>query len=138
METYYYFLKIYLICIGALLTCMAMNIFSHASCPRRSEEYTGCTKIEGTECEELPCWCWESSPGLLEEQPVLLTNRWAISSASENRFPCLLFINNNIRRWMLCRNYNLINLRIGGNTVILLFEKISIMYLFYSIGFPPL
>lgn len=47
----------YFACMGALLTCMAMNIFSHASCPRRSEEYTGCTKIEGTECEELPCWC---------------------------------------------------------------------------------
>lgn len=59
-------------------------------------------------------------------------------AASVNRFPCLLLINKNIKRYMLCRNSNPMNLRMGGNTVILLSENFSIMYLFYSIGSPPL
>ena len=42
-------------------------------CPERSEAGNESSGVEVTDGYEQLSGCWESSPGLLEEQPVLLT-----------------------------------------------------------------
>ena len=41
---------------------------------------------------ELPCGCWELNPGLLEEQPVLLTTKLSLQLPKYiTTFVCLFF-----------------------------------------------
>jgi E3 ubiquitin-protein ligase NEDD4 len=46
----------------------------HAWCPQKSEKAIRSPGTVVTDCCELPCGCWKSNPGPVEEQPVLLTS----------------------------------------------------------------
>lgn len=62
--------------MGVLSTCMSVYHVC-AWCLQRGKEGVRSVGIQSDSCQ-LPCGCWKSNPGSLEEQPVL----WPLSSLS--------------------------------------------------------
>ena len=68
-----HFCLFYLMCMGVLSDCVSVyNV--HVCHPQRLEEGVRSVSISIIDGCELPCGCWDLNPGLLEEQPVLLTS----------------------------------------------------------------
>ena len=71
-------------------------------CVRKSDllELESYTEVSGvTDSYELPCKCWELNPGLLEEQPLLLTTEPSLQPKKNVRvkrtmlvYPCASFL----------------------------------------------
>ena len=61
----------HLMCVDILPACMSVHRVLPGAL-RRPEEGVGSPGTGITDGCEPPCGCWESNPGPLEEQPVLL------------------------------------------------------------------
>lgn len=64
-------------CVAGFMSVYHMRTW----CPRRSEEDIRLLGIRIKNGNDSPCGCWESNPGLLQEQQVLLITKPSICPA---------------------------------------------------------